>query len=112
MAKYKPNFVPLGVRILNGVLASILIGYGTWGLYVNDLPLPDKRGRVLHLSDEPLWIMYSALICGALVYLSEIVDHYDKRNNERAYKAFTKYISWLGWYLFATTLILWIYQAI
>lgn len=111
MSKYKPNVVPLFVRILNKVIAVFLILYGGYGLYINDLALPDKRGWVLHLSDEPLWIMYSAFICGALVYLAEVIDHYDKRDNEHKYKNFGKVVGKTGWGLFIISLTLWVYHA-
>lgn len=110
MGKYKPSVIPLSIRILNLTIATLLIGYGSYGLYINDLTLPDKRGRVLHFFNEPLWIMYVAFICGALVYISEVTDHYDKRNNEDAYRAFSRFSSRMGWICFIGAVVYWICQ--
>ncbi len=98
--KYIPNKIPLGERISNKVLSVILITYGGYGIYTNDLHLPRKRGPGVHLQDEPALIMYGAFICGSLVMLSVVVDHYDERDNEHKYQTFAKVFRYLGWSLF------------
>lgn len=97
---YEPNSIPLKTRTIN-IIASIgLIGYGTVGLYINDLYLPGKRSRGIHLHDEPAFIMYAAFICASLVMLSVAIDHYDQRNNEEKYKIFSRVFSYIGWGFF------------
>lgn len=103
--KYRPNRVPLGERIWNKALASLLLIYGGYGIYINDLYLPGKHGRGVHLYNESALIMYGAFICGALVMLSIVVDHYDERDNEHRYHLFAKISKYLGWGLFGGALI-------
>ena len=65
---------------------------------------PRTRGGI-HLHNEPILIMYGAFICGVLVMLSVVIDHYDKRNNEHVYEIFSKIFKYLGWGLFATAIV-------
>lgn len=102
---YLPNRIPLGERLINIVLSSGLLLYGGYGLQVNDLYIPGKRTSGVHLHDEPALLMYAAFVCGCLVMLSVVVDHYDERNNEQKYRAFAKAFKWLGWGSFVASLI-------
>lgn len=105
MMKYVPNKIPLKERLLNKLFSIILIVYGGYGIYINDLYLPGKRSNGIHLHDEPALIMYAAFICGCLVMLSVVVDHYDERDNEHKYQAFAKIFTLLGWGLFAVSVV-------
>ena len=105
--KHIPNSIPLADRITNFIFSVILIAYGGYGIYINDLYLPGgRRSRGgIHLHDEPALIMYAAFICGCLVMLSVIIDHYDKRNNEHKYKTFAKVFKYIGWGLFWVSVV-------
>ena len=103
--KYIPNQIPFGKRIRNTIFSIVLVIYGGFGLYINDLYLPGRDGGV-HLHDESAFIMYGAFICGVLVMLSVLLDHYDKRNNERKYQLFAKIFEYLGWGLFINAFII------
>ena len=84
-----------------------LLGWGGYGLYVNDLIIPMRRSNEdLHLHDEPAFIMFAAFLCGALVLLSVVIDHYDRRNNEHKYKDFADRMGIWGWVLFVVALVL------
>ena len=83
----------------------MLLAYRGYGIYVNDLYIPGKHGPGIHLHDEPALIMYAAFICGTMVMLSVIVDHYDERDNEYKYQIFARVFKFLGWGLFAFSLI-------
>ena len=72
----------------------------------NDLLLPSRRGGGVHLHDGSAWIMYAAMICACLVMLSVVLDHYDRRNNERHYRAFATAGEFAGWILFGFSLLL------
>lgn len=100
-----PNRIPLPERIWNTVLSLILLAYGTFGVWVNDLYLPGKRSRGVHLHDVPAWIMYAAILCACLVMLSIVVDHYDQRDNERHYRQFAQAFKFIGWALFGVSLL-------
>ena len=90
---------------MNKLFSIILIVYGGYGVYKNDLFIPGKRIKGVHLHDEPAILMYAAFICGCLVMLSVIVDHYDERDNEHKYKTFAKVFKYLGWGLFGASFV-------
>ncbi|WP_157964652.1 hypothetical protein [Algibacillus agarilyticus] len=77
------------------MLALVFTFYGAYGIYKDDLYIPSKRGGI-HLSGESAWIMYAALICGCIYFLTIIVDHYDKRDNEIKYYMFGKGVKYVG----------------
>jgi 4-hydroxybenzoate polyprenyltransferase len=102
---YTPNHIPANERMQSIVFSILLFAYGTYGVWVNDLYLPGKRSRGIHLHDVPAWIMYGAIVCACLVMLSVVVDH-DKRNNETNYKFFADFFKYVGWCFFALSLIM------
>ena len=102
--RYIPNQIPLNQRVMHVLLSLVLFAYGGYGVWVNDLYLPGKR-RGVHLHDTPAWIMYGAMTCACLVMLSVVLDHYDRRNNERHYRAFAKVGEFAGWSLFGLSLV-------
>jgi TRAP-type C4-dicarboxylate transport system permease small subunit len=103
---YTPNHIPANERMQNIAFSILLAAYGAYGVWVNDLYIPGKRSKGIHLHDVPAWIMYAAFICACLVMLSVVVDHYDKRNNETNYKLFANVFKYLGWGFFVLSLIM------
>lgn len=103
---YTPNHIPADERLRNVAFSILLFAYGSYGVWINDLYIPGKRSRGIHLHDVPAWIMYGAIVCACLVMLSVVVDHYDKRNNETNYKLFADVFKFLGWGFFALSLIM------
>jgi hypothetical protein len=100
---HTPNHISIVDRISYIVFSVLLFSYGTLGIKFNDLYIPGKHGRGIHLHDAPAWVMYGAMICACLVMLSVIVDHYDKRDNERLYEVFAKFFKYLGLVFFCTS---------
>ena len=49
--------------------------------------------------------MYGAMTCACLVMLSVVLDHYDRRDNERRYRVFAVWGESVGWTLFALSLL-------
>lgn len=88
--RYEPNRISPEQRIAYGALALGLIGYGAWGLANDVLYVPGKR-HIHALHGVTLWIMLAAMLCAAAVAVSIVVDHYDRRDNERVYKAIVEY---------------------
>lgn len=103
---YVPNHIPAKERAGNLIFSVLLFLYGTYGVYVNDLYIPGKRSKGVHLHDLAAWAMYGAIICACLVMISVIVDHYDKRNNERRYREFANTAKFFGWGCFVVSLVL------
>ena len=102
---YSPNKIPFSERLVNKILSVLLLLYGSYGVYVNDLYISGKRTSGIHLHDESAIIMYGAFICGILVLLSVVIDHYDKRDNEHTYQIFAQVFKYLGWGLFGASLV-------
>ncbi len=86
---YIPNFIPLERRAKYALSSVALIAFSAYSLSHNsmDIPYGSKRHAVLvHFSGLGLVLPTLSLICGVLVGLSVLVDHLDKRQNEKIYK--------------------------
>lgn len=103
---YVPNHIPGKERVSNLIFSVLLFAYGTFGVYINDLYIPGKRSKGVHLHNLAAWVMYGAMICACLVMFSVIVDHYDRRNNEEPYRKFANTAKFLGWVCFVLSLVL------
>ena len=85
-------------------MALYLLAWGGWGLYRNGLVFSVRRNVIAEFHDGPAWLMVGAFVCGALVLLSVVVDHYDRRDNELIYRTFRWIVVRMGWCLFAASL--------
>lgn len=85
---YVPNTVPRSIRIGNLILAFVLILLGGYGIWNEELYLPLGRRSEVTLYGDATYVAMVSFIFGALYFLLEIFDHYDKRNNEHVYKQF------------------------
>ena len=108
--RYIPNHISTKDRMTYVGFSILLAAYGSYGIWVNDIYIPGKRSRGIHLHDVPAWVMYGAIICACLVMLSVIADHYDNRNNEKHYRAFADAGKYIGWTLFGISLIMALFQ--
>ncbi|MDR7133915.1 hypothetical protein J2X06_001099 [Lysobacter niastensis] len=108
--RYIPNLIPSGERANHIIFSLLLFAYGGYGVWVNDLYIPGKRSRGVHLHDVPAWLMCGAMICACIVMLSVVADHYDRRNNERHYRIFAEVGKFFGWALFGVSLFWAIFQ--
>lgn len=102
---YEPNHIPLRERVLNCVLSLILIVYGIIALRNDDLYIPARRGGV-HLHGLPMIIMLIAMACAVLAMLLVVVDHYDRRDNERSYRMASLTIQGIAWTCLVVSLAL------
>lgn len=106
-----PNTVPRSERVFNALLAVFLLCYGAIGFYSNSLSF-GRRGRTLVLLREgPAWLMSAAMVVGAMVLVSVVADHYDRRNNESVYQAFKWVAIRVGWSLVVASLFSHLYLA-
>ena len=103
--RYRPNVVSLGERIFNSLIGVVLLIYGLAGLLTSHLNLNGRRVRIAELDGSPALLMASAFILGAVVLFTIVIDHYDKRNNERYYRIFRWIATRLSWCLAASALI-------
>ena len=110
---YTPNEVPLLERLKLLGISGFFIIYGGYGLWVNDIALGggrnkwswltggERRRESIHFYDEAAILLYIGLLLVCMGFISEIVDHYDKRNNEHKYHKFAKYTIWPGVFFIA-----------
>lgn len=101
-----PNRIPLGTRICYLVLSPVLLAYGSLGIYLDDIYLPGKHSRGVHLHGVSAWLMYAAMLCATTNMTSVVIDHYDTRNNGRNYRLFARTTQIVGWVLFGLSLSL------
>ncbi|MBZ9610426.1 hypothetical protein [Rheinheimera maricola] len=83
---YVPNKISLGARLANLALAVLLILLGSYGILNEELYLPLGRRAEVTLYGVATYVAMLAFSLGAFYFLLEIVDHYDKRNNEHIYR--------------------------
>jgi hypothetical protein len=106
---HEPNRLALSERAFNLMLASVLMAYGAAGLLTHKLKVSNRGSVLVQLEGGPAWLMAAALILGACVFLSWVIDHYDTRNNENYYRAFRRVVSGLGWCLVVSALVAHLY---
>jgi hypothetical protein len=102
---YIANEIPLKTRIINLIVALCLLAYGLHGLYAGEIYIPSRSKGGIHLYQESVWIMFVALMCGAGVFLSIVLDHYDKRDNEHVYFKRGQMLKNIGIALFCVAVI-------
>lgn len=104
-----PNHIPSATRIKYVVLSSVLIAYGAFGIVIDDLYLPGKRGPGVHLHGVPAWVLYCAMLAASANMASVVIDHYDKRPNERNYTRFAFWSEVIAWGLVSAAVVCSIY---
>lgn len=103
--RYLPNHIPAGERLSLAALSLLLLMYGIYGVWTNDLYLPAKRGGI-HLHDLSAWTMLGAFVCAFLCVLVLVADHYDRRDNELNYWRAGRVVRGLGWTCFVLSLVI------
>lgn len=84
--KHRPNFISLRIRVLLLICALFLMVFALAEVALGYTYLPGKRGGFFLSGIPTLMLAAAATVLLAAVVLT-IVDHYDKRPNEVAYKA-------------------------
>lgn len=106
---YQPNVIPLRSRLGRGALAAFVLAYAVRGLWNDDLIImltPRDRSSEFHLHGMVAWTMALAMLCGMAVLLAVVVDHYDRRDNEAAYRRFSEWAAVWAWGLFLLALLM------
>ena len=101
-----PNFIPAQKRIYYFIVSVGILIIITIGLFNDDLYLPGRGGRGIHLHGIPAWILYFAGLCAIANMISVVIDHYDKRKNERDYRIFAKVTQILSFIFLFLSLVL------
>jgi hypothetical protein len=87
---FVPNKIPAGIRFYSIAISVCLVSYGIRGVLKNDLYLPGRRGRGIHLHDFSTVLCLISFTLVGITVTSVILDHYDKRDNEKGYFRFQK----------------------
>jgi hypothetical protein len=99
--QFTPNHIKWTTRFYYFIASVSLFSYGAYGVYINDLFLPGRRGGAgTHFHDGAAYVLFGAIICGCLYMISVVIDHYDKRDNEDRYHDFGVIMKYLGIALF------------
>lgn len=104
---FAPNTVSMKTRLFYLLATVVLVAWGGYGVFINDLMVPAKRD-FMHLHGPAAWVMYGAWLFGASFLVSVIIDHYDRRDNETRYKRFQNKVSGAGWAFFVLSLGIWL----
>ena len=88
---YVPNILSANYRLFYSLLIIFIMGYGLVG-YLNDsLYLPARYSRGVTLVGDSIIIMIASFLFLSLALVSYVIDHYDKRNNEKYYVWFQRF---------------------
>jgi hypothetical protein len=101
--KYTPNHIPKAERVFNVFWSFILLAIAYLSFTSDSFHLPGRgaSGGII-FTGLSLWIFGSALVFGLLNLLVNVVDHYDKRNNETQYKMLSRILTSI-----AVILVIW-----
>lgn len=92
-------------RLLSFVFALLLLLWGGYGLYVDDLLILPLFGKAVSNTPHPAYLMFSAFICGAMMLTSSVINQYEMKNSEVAQPSFARYVGWFGVFLFVAALL-------
>ena len=98
--EYRPNIIPLSTRIAHSASALFLLGYGVIGLFQDDIYVPGRASKGMHLHGSAAIAMFCAMLAAVAILVSTVMDHYDKRPNEGIYGRFAKRAEFLAWTFF------------
>ena len=92
-------------RMLSLTLDLLLLLWGGYGLYVDDLLIPPLFEKTVSHTSHPTYLMFSAFICGAMMLTSSVINQYELKNNEPTQPSFARYVGWFGWFFFLAALL-------
>lgn len=107
---YVPNVLPLKKRITETLVTLLVLVYCGYSLWRDALFLPNiSRSQSSGISSFTLhgveaWLVSGALVFGVLQFSVQVIDHYDKRNNEALYEKIAQLCQMLMW----VCLVLWL----
>jgi hypothetical protein len=106
MDRYIPNHIPATERWWNVGLSLLILAWGSYGLWADDLIIPTKRGNGMHLHGTGALIMFCAMVASVLNLLTVVADHFDLRNNEHFYRRVAFCSQLVGWVLFGVAILI------
>jgi len=67
--------------------------------------LPGKGGGGIDIHGFPMWFTYISGVAASANLVSVVIDHYDRRNNEKDYRKFAKITSQIAGFFFLTSMV-------
>lgn len=102
---FVPNRLSAAARLFYGVAALTWFGWALIGLVSGHMFVLLTRRGPWHFSGLAAILFSGAiLLCSAFCTL-QVVDHYDRRDNEAAYGALRRRLLWVAFTLFVLTLL-------
>jgi hypothetical protein len=96
---YTPNVIPTVDRRGYILWSALLIVYASWGVWLDDVFIPSRRGGGMHFHGHAALAMGAALVFAAITFVIEVIDHFDRRNNEHWYDRYSCVAIIAGWVL-------------
>jgi MFS family permease len=93
-AHYVPNRVPRVTRALYAIVSLIWLGWALIGLLSGHMYFLISRGGPIHFSGIPALLFSMAVLAGAAACSVAIVDHHDRRDNEKSYRRARRVLWW------------------
>lgn len=104
-----PNHISGPLRRRHILQSLLIFLYAILGLYAGKLSLRVKAHTFTFEGVSAL-VLVAAMFMAALNLLSIVLDHYDKRDNERSYECFAQVTRVSGWILLALATLLHVLQ--
>lgn len=89
-----PNHVPLAQRLFYSVVSVTWLGWAFVGLLSGHMFFLVSRQGPMHFTGIPALVFSGAVFASAAACAVAIVDHYDKRDNEDAYRRLRRWLWW------------------
>lgn len=104
--QYTPNEVNPILRFFYILTSIVIILIGVNGLINDDLYIKIGYKPGIHFTGNAAIIMFFSLVCLIANLISFVIDHYDRRRNEKYYKKFRKWTEILGWVTFVLAILI------
>lgn len=106
-ADYTPNHLSAGERFLALFWGVGLVVFTLWGIKQGQIPVVGgTRGATVMIGGAGLWLMAAANFLFAVACVVSLIDHFDRRNNETAYRTVLMVIGALGLVLMVLAVLL------
>ncbi len=104
--KYQPNQVTLSARFIYAWVSLTWIGWALIGLLSGHMFFLISKAGPIHFSGLPAIVFSLAVIASSAAVAITIVDHYDRRDNEEAYKRTRRRLWWAAACFFCVALVI------
>ncbi len=83
----------------------VILAWGSYGIWANDLPVPTKNGYLYHFRGIAAVLASCAMLAVVISLLSLVADHFDVRNNEIWYRRIAFVAEIVGFLIFLSAIL-------